>query len=68
MLSFIYSDMDAPRYILDKPIPEDIQRFLQRPLQPERPCVDLDDKVPHNVAYPMMIGLTLFILPKMSLK
>ena len=45
--------MDAPRYILDKPIPEDIQRFLQRPLQPERPCVDLDDKMPHNVAYPI---------------
>ena len=35
-----------PRFIFDKPIPEDEERHLPRPLRPARPFNDLDDQVP----------------------
>ena len=38
-----------PRFILDKPIPEDEERRLLRPLRPQRPFTDLDDQVPPPV-------------------
>ena len=41
-----------PRFILDKPIPEAEERLLPRPLRPQWPFTDLDDRVPHPVALP----------------
>ena len=38
-----------PRFIFDKPIPEDEERHLPRPLRPQRPFTDLDDQVPPPV-------------------
>ena len=38
-----------PRYILEEPIPEDVQGRLPRPLQPRRLFIDLDTQVPHPV-------------------
>ena len=34
------------RYILDDPIPEDVERNLPRPLSPQRPFIDLDTQPP----------------------
>ncbi|MEW8318347.1 MAG: hypothetical protein AB2691_07390, partial [Candidatus Thiodiazotropha sp.] len=41
-----------PRFIFDEPIPEAEERLLPRPLQPQRPYFDLDDRVPHPVRLP----------------
>ena len=41
-----------PRFILDEPIPEAEERLLPRPLRPQRPFTDLDDRVPHPVRLP----------------
>ena len=41
-----------PRFIIDKPIPEDEDRHLPRPLRPHRPFTDLDDQVPPPVRLP----------------
>ena len=41
-----------PRFIFDKPIPEDEERHLPRPLRPQRPFTDLDDQVPPPVRLP----------------
>ena len=38
-----------PRFILDEPIPEAEERLLPRPLRPQRPFTDLDDRVLHPV-------------------
>ena len=35
------------RFILDEPIPEAEERLLSRPLRPQWPFADLDDRVPH---------------------
>ena len=44
----------APRRrpILDEPIPEAEERLLPRPLRPQWPFTDLDDRVPHPVRLP----------------
>ena len=41
-----------PRFILDEPIPEAEERLLPRPLRPQWPFTDLDDRVPHPVRFP----------------
>ena len=41
-----------PRFILDEPIPEAEERLLPRPLRPQWPFTDLDDRVPHTVRLP----------------
>ena len=41
-----------PRFIFDKPIPEDEERHLPWPLRPQRPFTDLDDLVPPPVMLP----------------
>ena len=41
-----------PRFILDEPIPEAEERLLPRPLRPQWPFTDLDDRVPHPVRLP----------------
>ena len=41
-----------PRFIFDKPIPENEERHLPRPLRPQRPFTDLDDQVPPPVRLP----------------
>ena len=41
-----------PRFILDEPIPEAEERFLSRPLRPQWPFTDLDDRVPHPERLP----------------
>ena len=41
-----------PRFILDEPIPEAEERLLPRPLQPQWPFTDLDDRVPHPERLP----------------
>ena len=41
-----------PRFILDEPIPEAEERLLSRPLRPQWPFTDLDDRVPHPVRLP----------------
>ena len=41
-----------PRFIFDQPIPEDEERRLPRPVQPQRPFTDLDDQVPPPVRLP----------------
>ena len=41
-----------PRFILDEPIPEAKERLLPRPLRPQWPFIDLDDRVPHPVRLP----------------
>ena len=41
-----------PRFIFDKPIPEDEERHLPRPLRPQRPFTDLNDQVPPPVRLP----------------
>ena len=38
-----------PRYILDEPIPEDVEGRIPRPLQPRRTFIDLNTQVPHAV-------------------
>ena len=40
-----------PRFILDEPIPEAEERLLPRPLRPQWPFTDLDDRVPHPVSF-----------------
>ena len=40
------------RFILDEPIPEAEERLLPRPLRPQWPFTDLDDRVPHPVRLP----------------
>ena len=42
-----------PRFILDEPIPEAEERLLPRPLLPQWPFTDLDDRVPHPVRLPV---------------
>ena len=41
-----------PRFILDEPIPEAEERLLPRPLRPQWPFTDLDNRVPHPVRLP----------------
>ena len=41
------------RYILDDPIPEDVERNLPRPLSPQRPFIDLDTQAPPPVRLPV---------------
>ena len=41
-----------PRFILDETIPEAEERLLPRPLRPQWPFTDLDDRVPHQVRHP----------------
>ena len=57
----ILSEMPAERHIpaprrrrpiLDEPIPEAEERLLPRPLRPQWPFTDLDDRVPHPVRLP----------------
>ena len=40
------------RWILDEPIPEDVERRLPRPLRPQTPFIDLDVRVPAPVQLP----------------
>ena len=42
-----------PRFILDEPIPEAEERLLPRPLRPQWPFTDLDDRVPHPERLPV---------------
>ena len=42
-----------PRFILDEPISEAEERLLTRPLRPQWPFTDLDDRVPHPVRLPV---------------
>ena len=42
-----------PRFILDDPIPEAEERLLPRPLRPQWPFTDLDDRVPHPERLPV---------------
>ena len=46
-----YEPKARPRWILDEPIPEDVERRLPRPLRPQRPF-DLDVRVPAPVQLP----------------
>ena len=41
-----------PGFILDEPIPEDVERHLPWSIQPQRPFIDLDDLVPFLVQPP----------------
>ena len=41
-----------PRFILDEPIPEAEERLLPRPIRPQWPFTDLDDRAPHPVRLP----------------
>ena len=41
-----------PGFILDEPIPEAEERLLPRPLRPQWPFTDLDDRAPHPVGLP----------------
>ena len=56
-----------PRFILDEPIPEAEERLLPRPLRPQWPFTDLDDRVPHPERLPAyepwveVLGLNIFI-------
>jgi hypothetical protein len=52
LIAEMLADCEVPRHILDKPIPEDIERRLLRPLQPRLPFIDLDDQVPPPIRLP----------------
>jgi hypothetical protein len=41
-----------PGFILDEPIPEDVERRLPKPLRPQRPFINLDAQVPAPVPLP----------------
>ena len=57
-----------PRFIFDKPIPEDEERHLPRPLRPQRPFTDLDDQVPPPVKLPADQWVEILNDAKMSLR
>ena len=54
------------RVILDEPIPEAEERILPRPLRPQWPFTDLDDRVPHPERLPAYEPWVEITPPKMN--